>query len=135
MTEHFATSSFYVFPQDLNFGNTLFGGKLLAEIDCEASKVAKSVIYGSDADNTVTARFEVDFKKMAHQGDLIVMEADVFELGRTSMKINVDVFIKRGPDRKDWMCICSAKTVFVAVKDEKPFPHGKELKKSPDMLL
>ncbi len=134
MSEHFATSSFYVFPQDLNFGNTLFGGKLLAEIDCEASKVAKSVIYGSEADN-LTARFEVDFKRMAHQGDLIVMEADVFELGRTSMKINVDVYIKKGPDRREWMLICSAKTVFVAVKEEKPFPHGKILNVAPQQIL
>ena len=127
MTEHFSTSSFYVFPQDLNKGNTLFGGKLLSEIDCEASKVAESVIYNSGADGAVTAHFDVDFKYMAKQGNLIVMEADVVELGRTSIKINVDCYVKLSPDRNDWILVCSAKTVFVAIKDEKPFPHGKKV--------
>lgn len=135
MTEHGSTSSFYVFPQDLNYGNTLFGGKLLAEIDCEASKVAKSVIYGTGADNTVTAHFDVDFKHMAKQGSLIVMFADIVELGRSSMKINVDCFVKIGPDKKDWIPVCSAKTVFVAIKDEKPYPHGKSMPCVPEPHL
>lgn len=127
MTEHFKTSSFNVFPSDLNHGNTLFGGKMLAEIDCEAAKVARSVIYNIKDAHTVTARFEVDFQQPAFQGDLVIMEADVMEFGRTSIKIDVDVFVWNGPDRQNWRKICQAKTVFVCVGrfDGKPMPHGK----------
>ena len=127
-TEHFSTSSFNVFPNDLNFGNTLFGGKLMSEIDCEASKVAKSIIYGTEADNIVTACFDhIDFLNPAYQGDLVVMEADVYELGNSSMKIRVDCYVKKGPNKADWLLICSAKTTFVALKNGKSFHHGKVL--------
>jgi acyl-CoA hydrolase len=128
MSKYYFSSSFNVFPQDLNMGNTLFGGKLLAELDCEAAKVAKAVIWGTEANNVVTACFDrIDFKAPAKQADLVVMEADVFEFGKTSMKIQVRAFIWKGPEKKDWILICDAKATFVALKDGKPFPHGKVL--------
>jgi acyl-CoA hydrolase len=127
-TQYFMTSSFNVFPQDLNMGNTLFGGKMMAEIDCEAAKVAKAVIFGSEADNIVTACFDrIDFKAPAHQADLVVMEADLIGLGRTSMQIQVDSYVWNGPDKNNWKLICSAKATFVALRDGKPCPHGKTM--------
>jgi len=128
MTKHFSTSSFFVFSKDLNYGETLFGGKLLAEIDCEAAKVARSLIYDTGADNAVTASFDrVDFKAPAKKGDLVVMEADIYELGRTSIKIEINVWIRRGTDKKDWIEICKAHTTFVALKDGKTYPHRKNM--------
>jgi acyl-CoA hydrolase len=128
MTLYSSTSSFFVFSKDLNYGETLFGGKLLAEMDCEAAKVAKSVIYGTDADGVVTASFDrVDFKAPARKGDLVVMEADVTSLGRTSIKISVEVWVKKGPDRSDWTHICSAAATFVALKEGRPHPHGRTI--------
>lgn len=126
-TEHFKTSSFNVFPTDLNHGNTLFGGKILAEMDCEMAKVARSIIHETEADNVVTARFEVDFIAPAHQGDLVIMEADVYELGKSSMKLKTDVYIWNGSNRENWKKICTATSVFVALKNGKPFPHGKTI--------
>jgi len=128
MTKHFKTSTFHVFPTDLNGGNTLFGGKLLAEMDCEMAKVAKSVIWGTEADNVVTACFDkVNFLQPAYQNDLIVMEADVYELGKSSIKIKIDVFIWEGPDKENWKKICDASAVFVALKNGKPFQHHQTL--------
>lgn len=124
MTRHFSTSSFFVFSKDLNYGETLFGGKLLAEIDCEAAKVAMSLIYDTGVDNVVTASFDrVDFKAPAKKGDLIIMEADVVELGRTSIKIDIGVWIKKGTDKNNWIEICKAHTTFVALKDGRPYAH------------
>lgn len=128
-TEYFSTSSFFVFSKDLNYGETLFGGKLLAEMDCEAAKVARAVIWDSEADGVVTASFErVDFKAPAKKGDLVIMEADVVNFGRTSMRIEIGVWIKKGLNRKDWIEICTAAATFVALKDGKPHPHGKHIK-------
>lgn len=127
-TDYFSTSSFFVFSKDLNYGETLFGGKLLAEMDCEAAKVARAVIWQTEADTVVTASFDrVDFHSPARQGDLVIMEADLVKLGRTSMQIKIGVWIKKGPDKKDWIEICQALTTFVALKDRKPHPHGKTL--------
>lgn len=127
-TLYFFTSSFNVFPTDLNHGNTLFGGKILAEIDCEAAKVARAVIHGTAADNVVTACFEkIDFINPAHQGDLVIMEADVIALGRSSIKIQIDAFVWNGPGKENWKKICSANATFVALKDGKSFPHNKTL--------
>ena len=130
MTQHFKTSSFTVFPNDLNFGNSLFGGKVLAEIDCEMAKVARSIIHKTGADNVVTANINVDFIAPAHQGDLIVLEADVVKLGTTSMTLKTDVYIWDGDEEEDIknrLKICSATAVFVALKGKKPFPHGKKM--------
>lgn len=125
-SEYFFTSSFNVFPTDLNHGNTLFGGKILAEIDCEAAKVARAVIFGTEADNVVTASFEkIDFLNPAHQGDLVVMEADVISFGKTSIKIKIDAFVWNGGNRENWKTICSATATFVALKNGKPIPHNK----------
>lgn len=127
-TEYFSTSSFFVFSKDLNYGETLFGGKLLAEMDCEAAKVAKAVIWGTEADSVVTASFDrVDFKAPARRGDLVVMEADIIRLGKSSIQIKIDVWIKRSPDKSDCTEICTAVATFVSLKTGKPFPHGKTL--------
>jgi len=128
MTIHHSTSSFFVFSKDLNYGDSLFGGKLLAEIDCEAAKVARSLIYDTGADNAVTASFDrVDFKAPAKRGDLIELQADITELGRTSIKIEVSVWVKRGSDKQNWTEICKAHATFVALKDGKPYPHKKTM--------
>ena len=127
-TPYFFTSSFNVFPSDLTHGNTLFGGKMLAEIDCEAAKVARSVIYGTAANNVVTASMEkIDFLYPAHQGDLVVMEADVIALGKSSMKIQIDAYVWDGPDRTNWKKICTAIATFVALRDGKSIPHNRTL--------
>jgi len=125
MTKYFKTSSFNVFPTHLNYGNTLFGGIILSKIDCEAAKVTKALIFGTECDNCVTASFDrVDFLAPAKQGDLIILEADVVSVGRTSMKISVNVFIWKGNEKEDWVKITTAMTTFVALKDSKPHPHN-----------
>jgi acyl-CoA thioesterase YciA len=125
-TEFFSTSSFFVFSKDLNYGESLFGGKLLAEMDCEAAKVARAVIWNTEADSVVTASFDrVDFKAPAKRGDLVIMEADVISFGRTSLRIKIGVWIKRSLNKEDWTEICTAETTFVALRDGKPHPHGK----------
>jgi len=128
MSIHKSTSSFFVFNKDLNQGDTLFGGKLLSEIDCEAAKVTTSLIYDTESDNCVTASFDkVDFKYPAKKGDLVILEADIIDLGRTSVKIEIIVWIKKGTNKNNWLEICKAHTTFVCLKDGKPYPHGKTL--------
>lgn len=43
-----AIHSFIVFPEDLNYVGSLFGGKVLAEMDLTAAKAARRLLYGTD---------------------------------------------------------------------------------------
>jgi acyl-CoA hydrolase len=114
-------SSFFVFDKDLNYANSLFGGKLMAEIDCEAAKVAREIAYKVGADNAVTVNFHMDFKHPGNKGDLIKMYAVLSETGNTSVKIEVKCYASN-KEGEHYMGI--GYTTFVIMKDSKPFKHG-----------
>lgn len=123
-----AVHSFTVFPQDLNYADTLFGGKVMAEMDIAGVKVVRRALYGTGADGAVTASVDrIDFKKPAFLGDLITMTAEIKTLGKSSIQVKISVsresqvgFIEE---------ICAANFTFVAMKDKKPFPHGLSFEK------
>jgi len=118
VTEH----SFMVFPEDLNYTGTLFGGKVLAEMDLAAAKACRRLLYKTECDGAVTASLErVDFKAPAHLGDIIELKAQLVGLGKTSLKIQVRVF--KETQLGDVSMICEAQFTFVALKKGKPHPH------------
>ena len=117
-----SSSSFFVFDKDLNYAGTLFGGKLMAECDCEAAKVARRVAYICNADNAVTRSFSMDFVEPAHKGDLILIDAKIEHYGNTSIEIIVNCYKEiYGQDPK---YMGYAKATFVILKDGKPFHHN-----------
>lgn len=118
-----ATLSFRVFPEHLNPGGTLFGGKVLEQMDIAASMVVRRALYGTDSDSQVTASVErVDFKSPGYQDDFIELVSKIKLIGRSSIQVRVDVTRedKKG-ERSD---ICSANFTFVALKGGKPYQHG-----------
>lgn len=120
--ETVSVSSFLVFPQDMNYAGTLFGGKILAEMDRAALKAARRLLYGTGCDGAVTASFDkVDFRKPAHLGDIIELTATVTRLGRTSIQIHV--VVSKEDHFGDIEEICDASIVFVSLKEGKPHPH------------
>ncbi|MES2617367.1 MAG: hotdog domain-containing protein [Bacteroidota bacterium] len=123
ISELSAIHSFIVFPEDLNYAGTLFGGKVLAEMDLSAAKVTRRLLYGTDCDGAVTASLDkVDFRKPAHLGDIIEFKASIKQLGRTS--IEIDVHVSKENQTGQIETICSASFVFVSLKDGKPYPHN-----------
>lgn len=118
-----AVHSFTVFPQDLNYADTLFGGKVMAEMDIAGVKVVRRALYGTGAEGAVTASVDrIDFKKPAFLGDLITMVAEIKTLGKSSLQIKISV--SRESQQGFIEDICAANFTFVAMKDKKPFPHG-----------
>ncbi|MES2382734.1 MAG: hotdog domain-containing protein [Bacteroidota bacterium] len=116
------THSFIVFPEDLNYAGSLFGGKVLAEMDLTAVKATRRLLYGTDCDGAVTASLnKVDFKKAAQLGDIIELEAVVKKLGRSSIEIYVHVSKENQQGLVE--TICNATFVFVSLKNGKPHPH------------
>lgn len=115
--------SFIVFPEDINYAGTLFGGKVLAEMDLTALKAARRILYGTECDGAVTVSLDkVDFISPAYLGDIIELTAFVRSLGRTSIEIYVHV--AKENHLGEVSVICDATFVFVAVKNAKPHPHN-----------
>jgi acyl-CoA hydrolase len=117
-----ATHSFTVFPQDLNYGDTLFGGITMQHMDIAGVKVVRRALYGTGAEGAVTASVDrIDFKKPAFLGDLITMFSEIKSLGRSSIHVRITV----SREAQDGFAedICAANFTFIAMKDKKPFQH------------
>ncbi|MCU0441526.1 MAG: acyl-CoA thioesterase [Bacteroidia bacterium] len=115
--------SFMVFPEDLNYAGTLFGGKVLAEMDRAAAKAARRLLYGTPCDGSVTVSLDkVDFVSPAHLGDFIELTATLKKLGRTSIEIHV--YVSKEDTTGAIAKICEGTFVFVSLKDGKPYPHN-----------
>jgi acyl-CoA hydrolase len=123
-----ATHSFTVFPQDLNYADTLFGGMTMQHMDIAGVKVVRRAIYDTDCDGAVTASVDkIDFKKPAFLGDLITMRADIKAIGRTSIQVKISV--TRESQIGDVEEICAANFTFVTMKNKKPHPHNLSFEK------
>lgn len=115
-------NSFLVFPQDNNNLNTLFGGKLLAEMDLDTAILVRRLLSKTDCDGAVTVKVgEVVFEVPAHTGDLVTIICELIRLGRTSMDIRV--IAEKEDFKGNSAQMCTAIFTFVAMKDGKPYPH------------
>jgi uncharacterized protein (TIGR00369 family) len=78
-----------VFPNQTNHYGTLFGGQALALMDKAAFIVASRYARRT----VVTASSEqVDFHVPVRQGQLVELRARVVSTGRTSMKVEVELY-------------------------------------------
>jgi acyl-CoA hydrolase len=119
-------NSFMVFLEDMNYAGTLFGGKILAEMDKAAAKAARRLLYGTECDGCVTASIsKIDFERPAHIGDFIELGAWITKLGKSS--IEIDVFVVREDQQGNIEQICKGSFVFVSLKDGKPYAHNCQL--------
>ena len=118
-----ATHSFTVFPQDLNYSGTLFGGKVCQEMDLAGVKVVRRALYDTLADGCVTASVDrIDFHKPGFLGDLIIMTSEIKSLGKSSFRVKITV--NREGLKGEVEHICTADFTFVAMKNKMPFKHG-----------
>lgn len=129
-----AIHSFAVMPKDCNFNkrngitDTLFGGKLLYEMDYSGAKIARRATYDVDVDTIVTASIDkINFEKPAFIGDLITMTSEIKALGRSSIQIRIKV--KRESLKGEVEQICSANMTFVTLKDGVPHQHNLSIEK------
>lgn len=77
-----------VYPEDTNSQGTLFGGHALSLMDrlafIVASRYARKPV--------VTACSEkVEFRSAVHQGELIELTGEVIHVGRTSLRLRIDM--------------------------------------------
>lgn len=108
-----------VFPGTTNSQGTLFGGTALQWMD-EAAGIA-SIRFSRQT--TVTASLDqINFKKPIPEGTIVELIAQVVHVGRTSMRIQVDVFLEYMHQDGREKAITGTFT-FVALDDQKqPVP-------------
>tara|TARA_B110000467_G_C17997967_1_gene303896 strand:+ start:78 stop:488 length:411 start_codon:yes stop_codon:yes gene_type:complete len=112
-----------VMPNDLNYANSLFGGRALEWIDEEAAIFA---ICQLETNCLVTKHIgEISFESPAMQGDVVEFGLATKKVGRTSITVTCLV---RNKATKKTICLADD-IVFVKVdaKTRLPIPHGKTL--------
>ncbi len=110
-----------VMPSDLNYANSLFGGRVLQWIDEEAAMYA---ICQLETNCLMTKHMgEISFESPALQGDIVEFGLSTEAVGRTSITVSCLV---RNKATKKTICFAEA-IVFVKVDPEtrKPVAHGK----------
>ena len=80
-----------VFPDTTNHHDTLFGGTALQWMD-EVSFIA-ATRFSRQSIVTVSSD-KIDFKHPVPAGSVVELIADVVEVGRTSLKVRVDMFVE-----------------------------------------
>ena len=76
-------------PGDANMLGTVFGGKLLALVDKAAAVCA---MRHAEKPCVTIAMERVEFLVPIHVGDLVMVEARVHHVGKTSLEIGVEVY-------------------------------------------
>ena len=110
--KYYITTRHLVLSGDLNYSNTLFGGKLLQWIDESASLYC---IKQMDTERIVTLKLsEMMFKTASLLSDMLIFYCRTIKEGNSSLHIELYVFTEAigGKKQKE---ICHCELVFVAV--------------------
>ena len=108
-----------VLPEDLNQYGSLFGGQLLAWID----RVASICATRHCRTNAVTVALDgMSFEVAVKQGDILILTAELRNVGRTSMKLQVTA-MREDPTTGEAKRVCEPILTFVALdRDGRPCP-------------
>lgn len=115
-----------VFATDTNHYNTLHGGVAMHMMDdtafIAATRFSKLPVVTVSSDR-------INFNKPIPAGTIVEVVARVSDLGRTSIKVNVEVYIEYMYEERRELAIQGILT-FVAIDEEKrPVPIAEHLKR------
>ncbi|WP_371156803.1 acyl-CoA thioesterase [Jannaschia sp. 2305UL9-9] len=100
-------------PADTNPAGDIFGGWLMSQMDLAAGNMAGRVAQGRGATVAVEG---MQFLRPVKVGDEVTLYATLKSVGRTSMRIHVDVWA-RARFAKTGAKVTDADFVFVALDD------------------
>lgn len=108
-----------VFPGRTNHHNTLFGGEALAWMD-EAAFIAATRFCRKPLVTVCSDR--VDFKESIPAGSIIELVAKIEHVGRTSIRVVVDIFVENMFNDDQHRAISGSFTFVALGPDRKPTP-------------
>ena len=100
-------------PKDTNATGDIFGGWLLSQMDIAALITAGEVANGRAATVAIDS---MTFLTPVHVGAVVSCYCDVLEIGRSSVRILVEVWIKSKQDGEP-MKVTEGEFVFVAIDE------------------
>ena len=101
-------------PTDINANGHIFGGWVLSQMDIAAGIVASRRARGSVA---TVAIERMEFISPIHLRDLISVYAEVERVGRTSMRIRIEVIAQRDRGETE-VKVTDGLFTFVAIDEE-----------------
>jgi acyl-CoA thioesterase YciA len=107
-------------PADANLNGDIFGGWVMAQMDLGASVVAMRTA----GRRVVTVAVDgMSFHYPVHIGDLVSYYGRLESIGRTSMKIHIEVWVERMSLKGLPLMTTQAMFTYVAIDDEgRPVP-------------
>jgi acyl-CoA thioesterase YciA len=99
-------------PADVNAAGDIFGGWVMAHVDIAGGVVATQRSRGRVATVAVNS---FQFKQPVSVGDVVSFYADVIEVGRTSITVDVAVYAERNPADPMVVKVTEALLTFVAL--------------------
>lgn len=102
-------------PRDTNANGDIFGGWLVSQMDLAAGIATKQVTKGRSA--TVAIK-NVSFLYPVSVGSIVSCYAEVVEIGRSSMQINIEVWIANSITQQGRRKVAEGLFVFVAIDDK-----------------
>jgi acyl-CoA thioesterase YciA len=107
-------------PADANVNGDVFGGWVMAQMDLGASVIAVKTAGRRVVTVAVDA---MSFLYPIRVGDLVSYYGQLDSIGRTSMKINIEVWVERGGISTELIRTTQAVFTYVAIGDDgKPVP-------------
>lgn len=83
-------------PADTNAAGNIFGGWLMSQVDIAGSIVA---IRRAQGPITTVAVNAFRFHQPVYVGDVVSLYATIAKVGTTSITVDVEVYVERGPFR------------------------------------
>ena len=102
-------------PADANQYGDIFGGWIMSQVDIAGATVAMVRARGRVA--TVAVDSFV-FNQPVSVGDVVSFFAEVVASGRTSIKVNVEVFAQRNPEQPFTVKVTEATLSYVAINQQ-----------------
>ncbi len=104
-------------PADTNANGDIFGGWIMSQLDLAGGILAKEISSGRIVTVSVSS---IEFKKPVKVGDVVCCYGECTKIGRSSMSIDLEVWIK--PIRVDGIGerfqVCEATFNYVAIDSE-----------------
>ncbi|AEO08626.1 acyl-CoA thioesterase [Buchnera aphidicola str. Ak (Acyrthosiphon kondoi)] len=99
-------------PADTNANGDIFGGWIMSQMDMGGAILAKEIAGGKVA----TVRVDgITFLKSISVGDIVNCYANCIKIGKSSIKINVEIWIKKIYSKPLGQYYCAAEAVFIYV--------------------
>lgn len=111
-------------PADVNASGDIFGGWVMSQVDIAGAVAAMRRARGKVATVAVNS---FQFKQPISVGDVVSFYAEIMQVGRTSITVDVAVFAERNPSSPVVVKVTEAILTYVALDSagaKRPVPPG-----------